>query len=180
MQRILTRIRTGALFLLSAAGLLSACSPPLNWREVQLETGMRGLLPCKPDQTQQAQTLAGRTIQIQMQGCEAGDALWALASADLGTGANAIYPEIQQAWQVGLQKALQSDTAASAQPYKVVADPGEPGVAVSLAGRSPEGKPLQVRALWFLRGQRIHLAVVYAQRITPDMLETFWDSVRSQ
>ena len=152
--------------------------PDPNWREVQLETGMQGLLPCKPDQTQQAQTLAGRTIQIQMQGCEAGDALWALASADLG--ASALYPEIQQAWQAGLQKALQSDVAARAQPYKIAADPGEPGIAVSLAGRSPDGKPLQARALWFLRGQRIHLAVVYAQRITPEMLETFWDNVRSQ
>jgi hypothetical protein len=177
MQRILTGM--GAL-LLCAALLLPACSPTLNWREVQLETGMRGLLPCKPDQTQQAQTLVGRTIQVQMQGCEAGDALWALASADLGTDASAIYPEIQQAWQMGLQKALRSDMTATAQPYKVAADPGEPGVAVTLEGRTPEGKPLQARALWFLRGQRIHLAVVYAQRITPEMLETFWDNVRSQ
>jgi hypothetical protein len=164
------------LFLL----LLSACSPALNWRDVQLPAGMRGMLPCKPDQTQQVQNLAGHRLQVQMMGCDAGDALWALASVDLEGAAAGRAVEVQAAWQSGLAQALQSPGPAIVQSHALRSDPGEPGLAVTLTGRSPEGRPLQAQALWFLRGQRLHLAVVYAQRVTPEMLETFWDNVRSR
>jgi len=80
----------------------------------------------------------------------------------------------------GLGAGIASTTPSEVKPYALAAEPGDPGVAAALSGRSSEGRPLKAQALWFQRGSRIYVAMVYAERITPDMLDTFWSNVHSR
>ncbi len=156
--------------------LLPACSPTLNWREVRLVGGeLKALLPCKPDQADRRQNIAGRELELRMLGCEAGGALYALSVVELGDAAHA--SAVQAQWQASLLGTLQASTSASS-PWALK------GAALSLAplqlsaqGLRPDGRPLAARAVWFARGTRLYHAVVYADRIGNEMSEPFFSGL---
>ena len=61
------------LLLMMSLLALTACSPSLNWREVRASQGeLKAMLPCKPDQGNRKQTLAGLELDVHMTGCKAG------------------------------------------------------------------------------------------------------------
>ena len=66
----------------AVVGALTACSP-----YARLEGGadfrnrVQASLPCKPDQVQRSVELAGAPVDLQMSGCEAGGATFAVACA---------------------------------------------------------------------------------------------------
>ncbi len=93
-------------WLLPAALLVAACSPALNWRQAPLG-GLRFALPCKPDPAAREVTLAGRSVPLDMQGCEAAGALFAISRAQVGD-ATAV-PAVLQAWRSAALAALQAD-----------------------------------------------------------------------
>jgi hypothetical protein len=69
-----------AIYSIALSLLLAACSPTLNWREVQLDTaGVQALLPCKPDHAVREVQLAGATHSMEMLGCEAAGATFTVA-----------------------------------------------------------------------------------------------------
>jgi hypothetical protein len=72
----------GRGLLLAAALALAACSPAFNWREVAIgDAGVMALLPCKPDRAMRELPLGAKLIPIDMAGCEAGGATFAIAHA---------------------------------------------------------------------------------------------------
>jgi hypothetical protein len=70
--------------LLTAAALLSACSPALDWRDVRpKDINILLTYPCKPEQIAQDVELADQKIKMSMTGCVADKMTFALAHAQL-------------------------------------------------------------------------------------------------
>jgi len=151
--------------------LLQACSPSLNWREVRAGD-LKAMLPCKPDQAVRRQSLAGYEIELTMQGCEAGGALYAISVAELGTPAQA--QQVQAQWQTNMLATLQAQGAIR-QAYAIRGANTQPeAVQMQASGRAEDGRALTVQAVWFMRGTRLYHAAVYAERLTAEMSEPFF------
>ncbi len=161
------------LAFLSLAFLLASCSPAYNWREVRLPGGeLKALLPCKPDQGSRQQSLAGQAYTIDMQGCETGGALFAIAVAELGQESQAL--AVQQQWQAQLLRTMQAGPPASAGfALRGASTQFEP-LRLSARGQRPDGRPVEVQGVWFARGARLYHAVIYAERIGSEMSEPFF------
>lgn len=67
--------------------LLSACSPALNWRQMDLAEadGLRLSWPCKPDRIERTLRLEGlaQPLRLVMWSCDAGGATWVVSAARL-------------------------------------------------------------------------------------------------
>lgn len=162
-----------SFLLLGLPLLLAACSPTLNWREVRPAGGeLKAMLPCKPDQGSRRQSLAGRELEVQMLGCEAGAALYAVSVTDLAGAGQALAVQVQ--WQANLLGTMQA-TASASTPWalKGAGAALEPR-RLSAQGLRPDGRPVQAQAVWFARGTRVYHAVVYAEHISAEMSEPFF------
>lgn len=163
-------------FLVAASLVLAACSPALNWREVHLgDAGLKLMLPCKPDRASRRMAMAGGEVELQMVGCEAGGALFAVSVVDLGdAGATA---EAQRQWQRAMLLAMQADPAAGSAPIAAYglkgADASPASVRLGAQGRRPDSSAVQVQAVWFVRGTQLYHAAVYAERLSPDAVDPF-------
>ena len=84
-RRDFSSVRVFALALLACA-----CTPAFNWREVPLGDDLVALLPCKPDRAQRSLPLGdGTVVELEMAGCEAGGATFAVARLPGGDPAQA-------------------------------------------------------------------------------------------
>lgn len=157
--------------------LLLACSPGLNWREVQLAGGeLKALLPCKPDQATRRQSLAGYEIDLTMLGCEAAGALYAISVAELGAPGQG--QAVLAQWQTNLLAAMQAQ-GASRQAYVLRGASAHPeAVHWQVSGRRDDGRAVTVQAVWFMRGSRLYHAALYAERLTPEMSEPFFSGMK--
>ena len=45
-------------------------------------------------------------------------------------------------------------------------------------GQRPDGKPVQSQALYFSQGPRVYQAVIYADRLSADVADTFFGGLR--
>jgi hypothetical protein len=165
---------------LAAAALFAACSPTFNWREVPVaESGLIALLPCKPDRASRALPLGAESVQVDMAGCEAGGATFAIAHAS-ATG-----PEQAEAWlnawhaatRGQLGEAQISEAPASVQratatpaPLRLDAQPKQQGAA-----------PVQV--LWFAQSQKdgtvaLYQATVLGKPSSAEAPKTFFEGLR--
>jgi hypothetical protein len=62
--------------LLALSLLLSACSPTLNWRDVEVGAQTRMQFPCRPERAERQVVLAGVPSQARMVVCDAGGLSW--------------------------------------------------------------------------------------------------------
>lgn len=161
---------------------LAACSPALNWREVRPElANLTLLLPCKPDRGSREVPLGGQPITLRMVGCDASGATFALAHAELGlTG------EVDAAlrgWRSATLSNLRGEQLR--EQAARVAGTGAQGagvdaVRVSAQGMRADGSRVQSEALYFSSGRHVYQAVIYAPRLTPEMSDMFFQSLRLQ
>jgi hypothetical protein len=56
--------------------LLSACSPTLNWRDVEVDARTRMQFPCRPERAERSVVLAGAPSPARMVVCDAGGLSW--------------------------------------------------------------------------------------------------------
>lgn len=164
-------------WLLPAALALAACSPALNWRQAPLG-GLSFSLPCKPDKAQRTVTLGGRDVALEMQGCEAQGALFAISRARVGD-ATAI-PEVIQGWRASALAAMRADPAA----VTVLAAPSHVGVSglasaawFSAVGLRPQGGKVQAQLAWLVLGGDVYHLAVYADVLGADMTEPFFTDI---
>lgn len=164
---------------------LSACSPEQNWREVTLEgSSLKAQLPCKPDRTTRSVPLGGVPVDLQVVGCESGTAIVAVMTALLPPGADA------HAVMLGWQKAT-LDNARVSQPLGAEQQqawhrPGQLALASSVRiqaqGLRAQGEPVKMEAVWgaVADGERVRLihAVVYDQKMSPEMTNTLFDGLK--
>ena len=168
---------------LVAAALLAACSPTFNWRDVPLgDAGLIAMLPCKADKANRAVPLGAESVQVDMTGCEAGGATFAIAHA------SASGPEQAEAWlrawhaatRGQLGEAQVAETPASVQrataapaPLRLDAQPRQ----------QQQGASAPVQVLWFAQSQKdgtvaLYQATVLGKPSSPEASKTFFESLR--
>ncbi|SCX74607.1 hypothetical protein [Variovorax sp. EL159] len=164
---------------LSAAALLAACSPTFNWREVPIaESGLVALLPCKADRANRALPLGAESVQVDMTGCEAGGATFAIAHAAANSPVQA--EAWLNAWRAATRSQLADAQVAEAPatvqratavpaPLRLDAQPSQQGAA-----------PVQV--LWFAQSQKdgtvaLYQATVLGKPSSPEAAKTFFEGL---
>lgn len=168
------------LILAGAAGL-GACQPSLNWREVRSDTSsLVVLLPCKPDHGTREVPLGGRNVALDMQGCDAAGATFAVSHAVLADPA--------QAGQVlaGWKTAMLANMRAPASQDEAFNLPGALSLAQAVrsraTGQRADGRPVSAQAVWFARvgpgGVDVFHAVVYADKSSPEVADTFFGGLK--
>ncbi len=177
-----------ALALLLSSLLLLACSPALNWRQMDLAEadGLRMRWPCKPDRVERSLKLDGveSPLRMVMWSCEAAGATWVLSAARLGSATD-VSPALRAlsaatagnlAW-ADKQARQQAPGADPPQPSSVWrhTDTGElqvPGMTPNpdargwrAQGLKPEGNsgaaPLTVDAWHFSHGLTVFQAAIW-------------------
>jgi len=145
---------------------LSACSPALDWRTVELE-GLRTVLPCKPDRAARDVVLGPLPVRMSMAGCEAQGALFAISQVTVPAGADAA--DLEQAWR---SAALAQMQASHSEMRTLPQRPQSPPVRVIRAdGQKPDGSPVQASLAWVVhQGSVFHLAV-YAKATDATLTE---------
>jgi hypothetical protein len=154
---------------------LGGCAPTLNWREVVLRDGAKASFPCRPLSDERTLMLAGRSVAMRLQVCEAGDALWAVSSAGVADARQAAQAlaELQQALAINL-----GGTARVVAPAYEGTQPAR----VAVEGHHPDGRPLQARAVFVSRGRNVFQFVVVPRAGAPapdaGAQDQFFDSLR--
>jgi hypothetical protein len=169
---------------LAALLLLSACSPALNWRQMDLPDadGLRVRFPCKPDRIERSLRLEGvdAPLRMAMWSCEAAGATWVLGAVRLDSAtevsptlrALAAATEGNLAWAD--RRARQQAPALAEPPWQRI-DTGAvqvPGMTPNSDARSwriqglkPDGSsgagPLTVNAWHFSHGLTVFQAAVW-------------------
>ena len=166
--------------LLTAAAtafLLAACNPAFNWRDVRPEGTSLGLLmPCKPDIAVKKVPLGGQAASLQLLGCDAGDLTFAIASAELADAAQV--PAVLAAWQqltLANMKAAKADSVSS---LKVKGATNTRAVWVKATGQRADGTPVAGQAVYFAQGATVFQAVIYGQRIKPEVADTYFSGMK--
>ena len=156
-----------------------ACSPVLDWREVHLE-GLQAMLPCKPDHGERSVQLGTLEVRLQMSGCEAGGALYAISHVRVQGGDQAT--AVQAAWR---SVALANMRASAVQPHpirlgKLPASGSSALELLSAQGTQPDGKPVQARLVWIVAGNDAYHVAVYGPHLNDEQLETLFTDLRLQ
>jgi len=163
-----------ALLLALAA---AACSPTFNWRELRVEgTTLRTMLPCKPDKAMRKVPMGGADVELQVLGCQAGGATFAVLHATLQDPSRA--DEVLRQWNQATLANLQS-TATSTRAFTLPgATPLPAAGRVSALGKRQDGSAVRGEAAYFARGPQVFQAVVYAGEPRPEWLQPFFDGLR--
>lgn len=167
---------TGAAALL----LLAGCSPALNWRTVPLpEADLTVTLPCKPDQASRTVELAGAPVELNMVGCDADGATFAVSHAALADPAQV--GAALTHWRAAALARLGAGAAANAKdmPYAPRGALSLPQSVRTVAqGQAPDGRAVTAQAVWFARAAgsevRLYHAVVYSPKPRPDVADQFF------
>lgn len=166
-------IRRGLTCLLLAG--LWACTPTLNWREVTLDR-LTALLPCKPDRAKRTVKLGVGDVAMEMAGCEAGDALYAVSHVRV-PGTDEPKAVVQQ-WQAVALGNLQSSTPQSL-PWATPKG-ADAVLRLAAAGRRASGEAVAAQWAWLTSGSDIYHVAVYSKKLAPEQLDTLFSDLKIQ
>ena len=166
-----------ALVLLG--GALSGCNPTFNWRELRLQdSALVALLPCKPDRGARRLTLGAQEIELQMMGCEAGGALFAVSHAELRSPDD-VLPVLAK-WKAAMLLNMHAETS-SKTPFTLKGATLLPQSERMVAtGRRADGSVVTAWGVWFASGAHVFHAAVYADKPLPEASETFFSGLKLQ
>ncbi len=190
---ILTATAAAVMFVAFA---LAACSPAFNWREVRPDnSGLSLLFPCKPEKAEKMVPLGGPPTNLVLLGCDTGGATFAVAMAEMGDIAKV--PAVLTQWQnltlANMKAPLIPAAAASALSAQAVhavlptqrilikvpgADLLSPPVLLKASGQRPDGAGVTGHAAYFSRGTQVFQVVLYADKVQPEVSETFFSSLK--
>lgn len=173
-------VAIGRCCVLVVAAWALGCAPALNWRQARLVTGaLLVLLPCKPDRAQREVAMGGQALQLDMLGCKADGATFAVSHVQV-QGAEQAGP-LLDGWKRAVLTRLAAVEVREA-PWTPAAGLPLPQ-AVRLQARTGRAvqEGLAVEAAWFARvdGPSVHLfhAVLLAPAPRPEVAETFFSSL---
>ena len=161
--------------------LISACTPALNWRNVQLDTvngsSLKAELPCKPDNATRKQQLADIQVELSMMGCVANEITFTMSRIPLTNPLDA--PKVLAAWQA----AAVVNVGAKPVPMIFASVSGAagwpPASRVTLAGSAT-----QAQMLWFAKqtstGLTLYQAALYGKQPSNEAVTTFFESLQLQ
>ena len=174
----MTRSFTRLAAALAGALVLAACTPTFNWRETPIgDDGMTALLPCKPDRATRALPLGAATVSVDMAGCEAGGATFAVAHASATDRVQA------EAWLGAWRAALRVQLGGAKGVEGVAAVPRAAltPAPVRLEVPAVDGVRAATHVLWFAqaRGAQVALyqATVVGTPSSPEALSTFFEGL---
>ena len=183
------RLLVTAIAIAIAATALAACSPTFNWREVPIgDAGLVALLPCKPDRATRQLPLGTEAVVVDMAGCEAGGATFAVAHATAGsaTQAEGWMRAWREATRTQLAGAQTAETAAllpraATSPAPARLDTQEPSAGgPAVPPHAPPHAPAHV--LWFAQqrpgGVSLYQATVLGKPSSPEALAAFFEGLR--
>lgn len=168
-----------------------ACTPALNWREIHLDR-LSALLPCKPDHAQRRVRLGSTDLSLEMAGCEAGDALFAISHVRAADSQQVT--AIQAQWQQAALTTLQA-TSVRTETFKLdqpahnlvqardaASGPLPDGGLELLAadGRRADGNPVQARLAWFAQGADIFHVAVYGAALSSETSQMLFSGLKLQ
>jgi hypothetical protein len=173
-------MRCNSLATLAILGwLLAACNPVFNWREVRSpDSALVALLPCKPDKASRPVTLDGQSMQLQMMGCEAGGATFAVSHATLADPSRA--NEVLVQWRLATLANMGAAAPRDASFVPKGASPVAASVQTVAVGRRADGLPVLAHAAWFAKGTEVFHAVVYADKLDPEVAESCFSGLALQ
>ena len=167
--------------------LLAACNPVLNWRETRIkDTGLVTMLPCKPDEGARVVPLGGRDVSLHMVGCDAGGATFAVAYANLdkSSAPDAVLAQWRTATLSNMGAVASREVPLGAPPSSTSSAPPSAGstglMLVTAQGRRKDGSAVAMQGAWFAKDAQVFHAVVYAERISPEVTEAFFSGLRFQ
>lgn len=169
----------------------AACSPALNWREVPLE-GLVALLPCKPDHAERPVQLGSQNTVLQMSGCEAGGALYAISHVHIADAEQVV--ATQAVWRQSTFDNLQAIRVQTQSLPLAKLVPGKAQVRVTgsaaaadgafnlekLDGKRPDGTAVQAQLVWLTKGQDIYHVAVYGAKLDTETSELLFSQLRLQ
>lgn len=168
--------------LIAAAAALIACSPTFNWREVPIgDAGVVALLPCKPDRATRELPLGAESIPVDMAGCKAGGATFAVAHARTAS------PEQADAWLRAWRIATRSQLVdvplieSPAVVARAASSPAPVRLDTQEADAAASGRAAHV--LWFAQrrpdgGASIYQATVSGSPSSTEAVLTFFEGFR--
>ena len=160
-----------------AALAVAACSPALNWREVQLAEGELGaMFPCKPARLVRDITLAGAPVRMQLLSCSAGGVTYGLSHADMGN------PGTVHAALTELRGSAAANIGGVPERMAALEVPGMTpnplAERVVMAGKGTDGASLQEQAGFFSRGAHVYQATVFGAALDADAANTFFSGLK--
>lgn len=173
----MTRMRRLKLHAILVGTFMLACTPTLDWREVRPEgSGALALFPCQPKTRARITRLAGSGAAMTMVACDAGGVTFALSHAELGD------PSRVTAALVELRSALAANLGASDVRWAAFElagmTPNPQAKRIWIAGRLPDGTPVQEQAVLFARGTRIYQVAMLGALLDEAAASVFFESLR--
>ncbi|MEJ8811438.1 hypothetical protein WKW77_10205 [Variovorax ureilyticus] len=174
-----TRSRMGRATLVAAAAVFAACSPTFNWREVPVgDAGVIALLPCKPERATRDLPLGTESIPVEMAGCKAGGAIFAVAHARAQSAEQA---ELWlRAWHAATRSQL-GDVPVVESPVVLARAASSPAPArLDTGGNDPAAGAAATHVLWFAHrrldgGASVYQATVSGVPSSTDAVGTFFE-----
>jgi hypothetical protein len=152
--------RLGRLIgLAGLTGLLAACSPALDWRELRPEGfGLVLTLPCRPAIASRRLTLAGEAVALGLQACSADRATYAIASALLSDPA-AVPAALDQLASASLANV--DGRIVAERPAQVPGMTPQAGARqLRISGHLSDGQEVEIDTVVFAHGLRVYQASV--------------------
>lgn len=165
-----------SIYVLVALACATACSPTFNWRDVRPDgTQLALLMPCKPDAAQKTVPLAGQPTALTLLSCDAEGVTFAIAVADVKDAAKV--SAVLAQWQ---SATLANMKAVPGTPGTVFRLPGlvSAGILVKATGQRANGQVVISQAAYFAQGPQVFQAVMYADKVPPDVAETFFSGLK--
>jgi hypothetical protein len=167
--------RAGLAFSLLIAVVASGCSPTFNWREVPVgDAGLVVMLPCKPDRATRSVPFGTASVEVEVVGCEAGGATFAVAHARAADAAQA--EAWLGAWRAATRAQLGEATFAEAAATVPRATSPPAPLRLDASGR------LVAHLLWFAQqrsgGVSLYQATVLSRPSSAEAVATFDEGLR--
>lgn len=170
--------------------LLIACTPEMNWREVQpVSAGLTATMPCKPDEVMRSVPLDGKSVQMTLAGCDAGGATFVVGWA--GVPQTRLGPALGEWQDITLARAgiASGPDGPAGRPYLPAGALNLPqSLRLTANGRAPDGKPLALDTAWFARAGlsgansasvgQVFFVAIYGEPHDPQARDTFFKGVR--
>lgn len=161
----------------AACAALVACSPTLDWRELQTEgSGIVATFPCKPDHHARDLRVGDRPLRMHMLVCSAGGTTFAVSFAEVADPA-AVTPVL-----AGLRAAALANVAGTLRGERewrlAGMTPCPAAGLLEIDGRLRDGVPVQVQAAFFARGLRLYQASLLGPHPPPEAAQAFFGGLR--
>ena len=164
------------IYVVVALATLSACSPVFNWRDVRPDgTQLALLMPCKPDKAQKTVPMASQPTELMLLSCEAGGVTFAVAVAEVKDTSKVAATLVQ--WQSAALSNIKATPATPGAAFKLTGL-ASGAVMVKAIGQRANGQAVSSQAAYFSQGSQMFQAVIYADKIAPDVADTFFSGLK--